>query len=107
MGKASRDKGKRGEREVVLLAREVGFPDAHRDWLTPQNDGDIGLGDEYEDVYVEVRRRETLAVPSWWAEVEAKAGDRLPVLATRKNDMPWLGITRLERLLALIQKGDQ
>ena len=41
MGKPSRDKGKRGERQVVDLARAAGHSAAARDWATPQLRGDV------------------------------------------------------------------
>lgn len=58
MGKASRNKGKRGEREVVKLLKEAGF-EARRTAPLQAHDGDnsgadVLLDDKYK---IEVKRR--------------------------------------------------
>lgn len=99
MGKPSRTKGKTGEREIVLLAKEAGFDKAHRSWQIPQPNGDIG---GIPGVHLEVRRREGLAVEAWCREVEAKANDRIPVVAWRRNGEPWRATLPLTDLLRLL-----
>jgi hypothetical protein len=104
-GSKSRRKGKVGEREAVAVARANGHPDAERSWQTPQLDGDIGklLG----HVHLEVRRRETLHINQWAAEVEAKARNgNIPVLAYRKSGDPWRAVLPLDLLLTLIAQAN-
>jgi hypothetical protein len=97
-GAMSRRKGKSSEREVVQLAKPY-FPDAARDWATPQLHGDIkGI----PGVHLEVRRRETLSIEAWCKEVEAKCDDRIPAVAFRRNNQPWRVALPLTDLLALL-----
>jgi hypothetical protein len=98
-GRGSRAKGKSSELEVVNLAKPY-FPDAARDWATPQLHGDIkGI----PDLHLEVRRRETLSIEAWCREVEEKCDGRIPAVAFRRNNQPWrvaLPLTDLLHLLA-------
>lgn len=105
MPKKERDKGKRGEREVVELARAAGFRDASRSWQTPQHDGDLGGVPGY---YIEVRRREAISVLAWANEVEAKAKERgtKPVVAFRRSSEPWRACVPLEDLFDLIRRAN-
>ena len=99
-GRMSRNKGKVGEREVVHLARDCGFPEAERDWRTPQLDGDLrNIG----PTHLEVRRREKLCIPQWSAEIEEQARNgNLPILAFRRSGEPWRAALRLDSLFRLL-----
>jgi hypothetical protein len=89
--------------EVVHLARANGFPDAERDYATPQLHGDIkGITD---DLHLEVRRRETLSIEAWCREVEAKADGRIPAVTFRRNNQPWRVALPLDQFLQLLQRG--
>lgn len=98
-GATSRRKGKANELAVVHIAKEHGFPDAHRSWQTPQRTGDIG---GIPGVYIEVRRRETLALPAWLREVEEACNDLAPVVAFKRNREPWYAAVRLEHFFDLL-----
>lgn len=99
MARASREKGKRGEREVRDLLREHGF-DARRDGRL-----DDDLAHNVAGFHFEVKRRETLALPAWTTQAERDAGpDRVPVVVYRRNSEPWrasLPFDALCRLLSL------
>ena len=92
-GKASREKGKRGEREWARLCREHGF-DAHR---TAQYRGNTGAAGDVEGLpgfHCEVKRTEKL-LP--WTYMEQSIHDsreagkgEIPIVAWRRNDYPWL-----------------
>lgn len=111
MSKASRDKGKRGEREVVQAHLAAGIP-ARRDWESQskaggQVDGDVALevgGEGFPiEVYTEVRRRESLRIPAWNREVGEKKGDRLGALVYRRSGEPWHVSLTLEDYLLLLR----
>jgi Holliday junction resolvase len=78
VGKPSRDKGKRGELEVVHILREHGFDDAQRTAPMQAADARAITGIEYPDVsaialddlYMEVRRREVANVEAWAINTE-------------------------------------
>ena len=70
MGKASRDKGSRGERELAAIYREHGFEDVER----VPNSGGLWLPGDLsglEGIHIEAKRQETLALPKWIAQSEA------------------------------------
>ena len=79
MGRASRDKGKRGEREVVRRFNDAGIP-CRRRWEGQSMPGGLTLGDLMFGpermawpIYAEVRHRNTLAIPAWLREIEESA----------------------------------
>ena len=111
MGKASRDKGKRGEQEVAILLREA-WP-----WLDPHRAIQARKGDDYPDIdgtpfYVEVKRTKgPLAMPKVMAKLEAEADHRPPVIFARCDSGQWLVTMRASDWVALaghvaIRHGD-
>ena len=102
MGRRSRTKGAVAEREVVALAREVGFARAER--TAPMQ---AASGDEHHaDVSgvgrlrLEVKRR---GKGSMYALAVAATQERLgfvPVLAYREDRGPWLAVLPLAEALA-------
>lgn len=94
MGKMSRDKGKRGERELASKLREYGY-DAKRgqQYCGANGDADvIGL----PGIHIECKRTERLSL--YDAMAQAKADVRLgemPVVMHRKNNSEWLVIQPL------------
>ena len=86
-GKGSREKGSRAERELAWIFTDHGYDftrniEGSRGQDTGDLDNDLGL-------YVEVRRRENQSIHKWLLEVADKKGDRIGVLATRRNHEPW------------------
>jgi hypothetical protein len=113
VARASREKGKRGEREVVQAHLAAGIP-ARRDWESQskpggQVDGDVALdvgGEGFPiEVYTEVRRREQLRIPAWLREVAERKGDRLGVIVHRRNGEPWGVSLSLEDYLSLLKRA--
>lgn len=96
MGKASRQKGARGEREVRDVFRSFGL-DARRDGRL---DDDLVHG--IDGFHFEVKRREAYALGEWLRQAEEDAKDREPVVVFRKNGQPWRAVISLEALLHLI-----
>ena len=88
MGKASRDKGARGERELFRILTEALGVEIRRNLRQYQRaDHDqIGL-DGYA---IEVKRAENLSLGLWWQQALQQASNgEVPVLAYRKSRMPW------------------
>ena len=101
MSRAERDKGARGEREVATILRAFGL-EVDR---TVQNSGYFLRGDitGVEGYHVEVKRQETLRVPTWIRQAEDECGDLVPVIAFRQNHGEWyaaLPLRDLARVLA-------
>jgi hypothetical protein len=52
-------------------------------------------------VWLEAKRRETLALPEWLRQAERDAGDLTPVVAFRRSREPWRVVVPLDSWLAL------
>ena len=96
MGRASRSKGARGEREVRDILRKYGV-EARRDGRL---DDDLVHG--LDGYHLEVKRQETYTLDSWLKQAETDAKGRTPVVAFRKAKQPWRAVIDLETLVRLI-----
>lgn len=103
MGNLSKQKGKRGERELnnllgVLLQKvkerreRIGLPRWQHEpqaFVDPQaNDADIS---SIPGLAIEVKRQETLNLNTWWKQAERQADNlsAIPVVAYRQNRKKW------------------
>ena len=88
MGKAQREKGKRGERELAGILRDYGYNCRRgQQYCGTSGDADvIGL----PDVHIEVKRVEDLRLRKalQQASRDARAGE-IPVVMHRRNREPW------------------
>lgn len=110
-GRGSRSKGKVGEREVVQRFVAAGIP-ARRRWEEQsrkggQLHGDLGvqIGEDTElEVYAEVRRQETLRIPTWLREIEDKAPEGWGrALIFRRSREDWHVAIPLDDYIALLK----
>jgi 2,4-dienoyl-CoA reductase-like NADH-dependent reductase (Old Yellow Enzyme family) len=97
-GLASRNKGKRGEREVVKLlqpvvdrvfsARGLEVPVLYRNQNQSFQGGyDI---DGIDWLALEVKRQEQLNINTWWKQTISQASpSEVPVLIYKQNHKPW------------------
>jgi len=100
MGKMSRDKGARGERELASVLRAHGF-DTHRGQQTvgAAKDKVHGTADlvGLPGIHIESKRVETLSLYKAMAQAEADAqADEIPVVMHRRNHCEWLVIMKLD-----------
>ena len=102
MGARERNKGARGERELAAWLRERDY-DARRG---QQFSG----GPESPDVvcpdvpfHFECKRNERLSLYPAMAQAIADAGDKVPVVAHRRNHGEWLAVLRLEDLIKILE----
>lgn len=102
MGKPSRDKGKRGEREIAGLLRDYGY-DARRgvQYHGGADSPDVvGL----PGVHIEVKRTETLSLyPAMEQAKHDAAPWEMPVVMHRRNNCEWLCVMRLDDFMKLYQ----
>lgn len=99
MGKTSREKGKRGEREVASLLRTHGY-DARRgvQYKGGTDSPDVvGL----PHIHIEVKRTERLDLYGALSQSKGDAGADLPVVIHRKNDCEWVVIQPLNDWIEL------
>lgn len=104
MGKMSRDKGKRGERELAGILRGYGF-DAKRGVQYhggPDSPDITGL----PGVHIEVKRTEKLSLYDALSQAKADSGpDEMPVVMHRRNDCEWVVIQPLEYWIELYKEA--
>lgn len=107
MGKPSRSKGARGEREVAAIYRSFGFGDVQR---TPNSGGLWIAGDVsgIDGIHAEVKRQETLHLPEWIAQAEEDAPDyTIPTVHFRRNHpkvpSEWWVALALEDFLPMVK----
>jgi Holliday junction resolvase len=103
MSRSERNKGARGELEVIKLMHAAGWPHAHRNFAS----GAAGYSDIAHGpagVAWEVKRTERLRLRDAWAQVTADAQRRgdMPILATRWNGAGWVAVVELDELLTLL-----
>lgn len=99
MGKTSRDKGKRGEREVAAILRSYGY-DARRgvQYQGGEDSPDVvGL----PHIHIEVKRTERLDLYGALSQAKGDCGKDMPIVVHRKNNCEWVVIQPLEDWLAL------
>lgn len=93
MGKAERERGKRGERMFCSLCREYGY-DAHRTAQFRGNTGAAGDVEGLPGVHVEVKNQERLnlrdAIAQSIRDSEAEGKGNIPIVAHKKNNADWL-----------------
>lgn len=103
-GKRSREKGKRGEREIASLLREYGY-DARRgvQYKGGQDSPDvIGL----PGTHIEVKRTERLNLYDALSQSKADAGDDMPIVLHRKNNAEWVVIQPLSDWINLFRSWE-
>jgi hypothetical protein len=101
MSRAERDKGARGEREVVAILKRHDLPAVR----TPNSGGLHVRGDltGVPGYHFEVKRQETLRIPTWLrqANKDAPAGDTPVVVFRQSNDL-WYAALTLDDLAKLL-----
>lgn len=105
-GKASRNKGAGGEREIVLLLKARGYTDARRaaySGAMAHEKGDVvGLPGHH----VEVKRCEKLSLPAWTRQAESQAKpEETAIVVYRSSNEPWRVSLPFDAYLDLIQQN--
>ena len=104
MGKLSRDKGQRGERELAGELRRLFGVNARRG---QQYCGGSDSPDVITDlpIHCEVKRTERLSLYPAMRQACGDAGaDKVPIVFHRANHQEWLAIVRLNDLPGLIDR---
>ena len=104
MSKASRDKGKRGEREIVALLRDL-YPDARRGFQSRQGDDEADV--ECTPWWIEVKRVKAQETPrKAMAQAVAATDGRVPVVFSRRDNSDWLVTMRVSDWLDVVRRGE-
>lgn len=87
MSASQRRKGAAGENELCrLLGDELGLDISRKLGQARDGGNDVDVG----KFAVEIKRHETLALPAWWRQAVANAGDRIPAVAFRQSRKGWI-----------------
>lgn len=108
IGKASRNKGKRGELEVVKILKVAGFEKAQRSAQCKGNTGQAPDVEGLPGIHIEVKRVERLNLRKAYEQAvndSKKSGD-IPAVFHRGSHQPWMVTFSLEDFLKLYKKGD-
>ncbi len=103
MGRASREKGKRGEREFARLLNEMGI-DARRSQQFSGAAGDADLVTSMPGVHWEVKRYARVAAIRFLEQAERDSKKDLAVVALREDRGSWVVMVRAENLEALARQ---
>ena len=107
-GRKSRDKGKRGEREVVQILKSLGFDAKRRGQLQAGREDvpDVLAKNEYVALAIEVKFPKKLPafVVGAMEQAEKASGYGFPVVFMRENRGRWYVMMTLSRFLWLIGK---
>lgn len=93
-GKMSRNKGAQAERELAAyLSDALGIEIKRKLDQAREGGDDLQVG----QFRIEVKRRETLAIPQWVRQIEECTEEgEVPVVAFRQNKQPWRIVIRLD-----------
>lgn len=110
-GKASREKGKRGEREVAKIFREAGYPEARRTSQYCGRTGDASDVTGIPGIHLEVKYVEREQVRTWYGQAvrdaEAAGKGDVPVVIHRKTHEGWLVTLGLEDFIEILKRGEE
>ena len=109
-GRHSRNKGKRGEREVAKIFQKAGFH-ARR---SVQYNGRPGTAADVVGIpglHIEVKLVEKESIRAWYRQAQrdahASPENEMPVIVHRKSREPWLVTMSLEDFIKIIkQEGE-
>jgi Holliday junction resolvase len=99
MGRFSKSKGKRGERELAHeLERVLGIR-ARRGVQYQGSKDSPDVVTEIEGIHIECKRAETFSLYSALEQATNDAGPKnVPIVCHRKNNKPWVVVVKLDDL---------
>ena len=102
MGKKSREKGKRGERELAKKLNELFNVKARRgrQYKGSPESPDVHA---FDGIHIECKRTEKFNAYAALEQAGDDAGDAVPVVMHKRNYKPWIVVVELEDLPRLIK----
>jgi Holliday junction resolvase len=99
----SREKGCRGEREFADFLRTHGI-EARRGQQFAGGGDSPDVRSNLKGVHLEIKRVEAGNIYKWLEQAEGDAGDKIPIVAHRRNDQDWIIILRADDFLNYFTK---
>ncbi len=103
MGKMQREKGKRGEREVVDLIKRYGF-EARRGQQFRGGADSPDVIHNIPNVFVEVKYREKFSLYPALEQAQVETIDQAPVVFHRRSGKPWVAIMDARHFMGFMQQ---
>lgn len=102
MGKKSKEKGKRGERDLAKKLNSLFNVSARRG---QQYKGAPDAPDviAFDDIHIECKRVEKFNAYNAMNQAEDDAGNKVPIVLHKRNYKPWLVVVKLDDLPELIR----
>lgn len=104
MGKASREKGKRGERELANVLKSYGYNAKRGVQYHGGEDSPDVVG--LPGVHIECKRTERLDLYGAMAQAKADSGENKPAVMHRKNNCEWVVIQPLKDWIELYREWE-
>jgi hypothetical protein len=101
----SRNKGKRGELEFAEVLRSHGLVARRGQQFAGGTDAPDVVCRSLPTVHFEVKRKEAGNPYDWLAQAVRDAGDKLPIVAHRRNDKAWMAILSMDLLIDFLIMG--
>jgi hypothetical protein len=103
MGKPSRDKGKRGERQACVELNRLFNCNARRSQQFSGADHTADIKSDIIGCHFEVKRQETMKMYPWLKQAsEDAAATDCPVVLHRQNGKPWIACLYLDDVPGLV-----
>lgn len=93
-GANGKQKGKRGELEFAKLCRDQGYEDCRRGQQYNGLEGEDVVG--LPNIHIEVKRTQALRLYEAMDQATRDAGEKLPIVAHRRNNCDWVVIMPVE-----------
>ena len=104
MGKSSREKGKRGEREFAAFLRDLGI-EARRTQQFSGKEGTADVSSSLEGVHIEVKRYAGIAALRFLEQAEKDADPAsIPIVAMREDRGEWVMMFRAKHLKQMAER---
>lgn len=102
IGKASKNRGKVGEREVVHLLRKYGY-EARRGQQFAGSPDSPDVISSFFNSHIEVKRTEALSLYKAMEQAKDDASEeQMPMLFHKRNNQEWLIVMEADELLSFI-----
>ena len=104
----SRDKGKRGEREVARLLCDAGFMARRGQQFRGGSDSPDVICESLPWMHAEVKYREQHNAWEWMTQAAIEMHkDQVPVVFMRKRRQPWLVVLRFDDFITLAKAKEE
>ena len=103
MGRKSKEKGKRGERELAAYLASVLGIRARRGVQFQGSPDSPDIVADIPNVHIECKRTESFCLYASLNQAINDAGGKIPIVCHRSNRNPWIIVARLDDIIKLSQ----